>query len=83
MLDYNFEFLNLFLFKKLCLNLSKGLWERNMKIMNLTIYFYMNHNVKCNNYSILLNMKFLNSFWIKFEFSYIWLIQGLKSGYKC
>jgi hypothetical protein len=32
------------------------------------IYFYMNHNVKCNNYSILLNMKFLNSFWIKFDF---------------
>jgi hypothetical protein len=71
MLNYNFEFLNLFLLKKLCLNLSKGLWERNMKIMNLTIYFYMNHNVKCNNYSILFNMKFLNTFWIKFEFSYI------------
>jgi hypothetical protein len=29
---------------------------------------YMNHNVKCNNYSNFLIMKFLNSFWIKFEF---------------
>jgi hypothetical protein len=30
--------------------------------------FYMNHDVKCNNYSILLNMKIFNSFWIKFDF---------------
>jgi hypothetical protein len=69
MLNYNFEFFNLFFFKNFMFKfIQKGLWERKMKIVNLKFYFYMNHNVKCNNYSILLNMKNFNGFWIKFEF---------------